>query len=40
MGEGIEEILKSLIHDSLVFKYVDRSLLAKALEEIELALSI
>jgi curli biogenesis system outer membrane secretion channel CsgG len=39
VGEGIAEILKSIIHNSLVFSYVDRDLLEQALEEIELALS-
>jgi TolB-like protein len=39
VGQGLGEILKPIINDSLVFKYVDRRLLGEALEEIELALS-
>jgi len=39
VGQGLGEILKLIINDSLVFKYVDRRLLGEALEEIELALS-
>ncbi len=39
VGQGLGEILKPIINDSLVFKYVDRRLLGEALQEIELALS-
>ena len=39
IGEGVAEILKLIIGDSLVFKYVDRELLEAALKEIELALT-
>jgi TolB-like protein len=39
VGQGLAELLKPIINDSLVFKYVDRRLLGEALEEIELALS-
>jgi TolB-like protein len=39
VGQGLAELLKPIINDSLIFKYVDRRLLGEALEEIELALS-
>ena len=39
VGEAIAERIKTAIQDSLVFTYVDRELLEKALEEIELSLS-
>ena len=39
IGEGVADILKLMIGDSLVFIYVDRDLLEAALKELELALS-
>ncbi len=39
VGEAVEELLKSAITDSLVFKFIDRRALDTAMEEIKLSLT-
>ena len=39
IGQGVEEMLKTAIFDSLIFKYVDRRTLDIVVEEMKLALS-